>query len=196
MTEKKKGAMPIQDARPDALSELIDHLSVLDHEVRHVRERARALLEERWAAHHTDIFPKICDWKNRLGLSWSHAFTLHAGVLRGEPLLSDGAASGLESVDLVRGTDALAAVYGSDGAQACLFALAAQEMQFCFSSGLCVLPLAFFDATVGLFVASKPGLAVSDYEDVAQESERLLGRIRDAVLSGRIGKMQRNLQAG
>ena len=159
----------------EALAELAEHLVVLESEVRRVTRRAKVLLEECWMVRHTEIFPKLCDWKEATSATDFLTFSVKKANLRFEQLLS--------SQNLEKSTE-----YDVSGLVS--LALAGQEMQFDFEHKYVVLPLSFFDHVVGIVVAQIPTLKVSEYENVIAESSALLSSLRRVVMSGRLSHLQ------
>ena len=127
---KKKTSATGPSAKPSGrvqgplVSELAHHIAELDAEVGHLRRAARREIEERWALHHTELFPRFLQWKEGLGLAHFAVYSHDGKKLTPETLLSSpGAPSVPGQMDVRKDRAELESAWGGQAGDLLAFAL-------------------------------------------------------------------------
>jgi|GEM_PF-6568530 len=162
------------------VSDLARHIAELDAEVGHLRKAARREIEERWALHHTELFPRFLQWKEGLGLTHFAVYSHDGKTLSLETLMSSPGAPGLSGpLDVRQGRAELEAAWGAQAGDLLAFALASRDLQVDFRTGVLCIPIVFFDSVTGVVFAR---LQVSDpktYPRILAETNALLTHVRE-----------------
>lgn len=180
----EKTAPKAQGRARGTVSELARHIEELGREVHHLKKAARREVEDLWAVHHSDLYPRFLRWQEALGIESFAVFSLAGNVLKSEPLLSSANAPDVgESVSLGSDSAKLASVWGGSALDLVLFALASRDCQVDFRSGVVCVPIAFFENPRGVVLARAEALTPSGYGALVQQSNSLLAHVREVALS-------------
>ena len=167
------------------VSELARHIQDLGREVEHLKKAARREVEDLWAVHHSDLYPRFLRWQEALGIENFAVFTLAGNELRPEPLLSSSNAPGIqEAVTLHKDMAKLSTWWGGGVGDLISFALASRDCQVDFRSGIFCVPIAFYENPRGLILARAQTLTPASYGAIVQQSSALLAHVRDVALEG------------
>lgn len=190
MVKKPQDPSRQTHAPQDVLSELAGRMAVLKNDVQALAKAARDILEEQWASRHTDIFPRLCGWKEDIKASTYATFSMHKGVLHFEALLSDASVPQCPAKMSMRKGEltALNSDFAAGSEELINLCLGSHEMQFNFASEIAALPISFFDTVTGFVLVRIPGLSPADYDKVTTDSAACLVAIRKVVLAGRLGQ--------
>jgi hypothetical protein len=172
------------------VSELARHIQDLGREVEHLKKAARREVEDLWAVHHSDLYPRFLRWQDALGVENFAVYTLAGKELRPEPLLSSSNAPGIqETLTLHKDLSKLSTWWGGSVADLVSFALASRDCQVDFRSGIFCVPIAFYENPRGLILARAKALTPASYGAIVQQSSALLSHVREVALEGQAETM-------
>lgn len=177
---KPSFAQPSARVHGSQVSDLARHIAELDAEVSHLRKAARREVEERWALHHTELFPRFLQWKESLGLAHFAVYSHDGKYLTPEALLSSPGAPKLHgALDVRQGRAELEAAWGAQAFDLLAFALASRDLQVDFRTGVLCVPIAFFETVTGVVLARMQVSDPKSYPRLLLETNAFLTQVRE-----------------
>jgi hypothetical protein len=182
----------------ELLDELASQLENLKREAGGVAEKVQDELEAQWFEAHTELFPRLCQWKELLGMAFFTTCAVKPDSLVFKPLLSDANSPQIEDIILsdIHSVAKLDSAFPGKISEMIGRAFGAREMQFDFQTQLTVLPLVLFEKVNGIFISHIPTLTTQDYSRVIHESESLLQGLRKTIVRGRMKTEQKVSKVG
>ena len=178
------------------VTELARHIDELGREVDHLKRAARREVEQHWAVHHSDLYPRFLRWKEALGIESFSVFSIEGDELQPEPLLSSPSAPRHDApIHVRRGTAALQTWWGGSVGDLVAFALASRDCQVDFRAGVLCVPIVFFDNPRGLVIARVKAVSAKSYGTIMAETATLLTHVRETAQNGQAGASKTSTSA-
>lgn len=180
----------IQKMSPqDAMSEIALEIQNLSAEIKALNAEARESLEKLWTVRHTELFPKLCAWKEAIGASLFSTFKIDSKEMKHVSLLSDADSPYLnETINLnSESSNELDECYGNNSEMFIQLAFGSREMQFDFESKTVFMPFVLIQHVNAIIIAKIPELIPEQYASIVNVSTVSVNQMRRIVLNGAAG---------